>query len=262
MSAAGQFRGGVDFMTRDLLTIPPIPGNRRVAYGNDQNQFFDLFLPIVPQAVAMMIHGGFWRAKYDLLHASHLCAALAKSGIAVANLEYRRVGNAGGGWPGSYQDVREGFARLRKYFGDGMKYVAVGHSAGGHLALRLATDETHLAGVVALAPVAVLKTAYEMKLSNHAVAEFLGGTPEEIPEIYAAACPSLHPSTVQRILLHGANDTDVPITISKEFEEARQNDAGTVWFMKLEETEHMDLIDPESRAWPIVHMDIESLIEG
>ncbi|ABF39684.1 putative lipase/esterase [Candidatus Koribacter versatilis Ellin345] len=249
-------------MTRDLLSIPPVPADRRVLYGDDPNQFFDLYLPDAPHAVAMVIHGGFWRAKYDLLHVSHMCSVLAKSGVAVASLEYRRVGNSGGGWPGSYNDVRAGFAAIRKHFGENLKYVAIGHSAGGHLALRLAVDEPTLSGVAALAPVAVLKTAYEMNLSNGAVEEFLGGSPAEIPGIYASACPSQHPSTVQRILLHGDLDTDVPIAISKEFEAARQNDSGTVWFMKLEETEHMDLIDPESRAWPIVHMDIESLIDG
>jgi len=249
-------------MTRDLLSIPPVPASRRVAYGEDPNQFFDLYLPEAHHAVALVIHGGFWRAKYDLLHTSHMCAVLAKSGIAVANLEYRRVGNEGGGWPGSYKDVRAGFGSLRVHFGETVKYLAIGHSAGGHLALRLAADEAGLTGVVALAPVAVLKTAFEMNLSNGAVAEFLGGSPVDVPDAYAAACPSLHPSSVQRILLHGVNDADVPIAMSKEFETARQNDSGTVWFMKLDETEHMDLIDPESRAWPIVHMDIESLIDG
>lgn len=248
-------------MTGDPLSLPQPPADRRIAYGDDPNQFFDLWIPPAPRAVAMMIHGGFWRAKYDLLHTSRLCAALAKSGVVVANLEYRRVGNPGGGWPGTYEDVRAGFAALQRHFAGQKKFIALGHSAGGHLALRLAVDEPRLAGVIALAPVAVLQSAYDLNLSNGAVVDFLGDTPVAIPEIYDAACPSRHSSSVQRIILHGANDEDVPVSISKEFEEARQNDPGTVWFMKIDEADHFDMIDPESRAWPIIHMDTESLLE-
>lgn len=249
-------------MTRDLFSIPPQRADRRIAYGDDPNQFLDLWTPPGAHAVAMVIHGGFWRTKYDLLHTSHMCAALARSGIAVANLEYRRVGNAGGGWPGTYQDVRAGFVATQRHFAQSSKFVVLGHSAGGHLALRLAIDVPDICGVLALAPVAVLQTAFDLNLSRGAVADFLGGPPSAIPEIYEDACPSRHLCTVQRILLHGSNDDTVPLSISKEFEAARQNDTGTVWFMKIDEADHFDLIDPESRAWPIVHMDTESLIEG
>lgn len=249
-------------MTGGILSLPPQPANQRIAYGNDPNQFLDLYLPPNPRAVVLMIHGGFWRARYDLQHVSHICNALARSGLAVANLEYRRVGNSGGGWPGTYHDVRAGFATVHKTFGAGHKFLAMGHSAGGHLALRLAVDAPELAGVVALAPVAVLRSAFDLDLSNGAVKEFLGGTPDEVPENYQAACPSLHPCSVERILLHGSNDDTVPLSMSQEFEAARQGDTGTVWMMKLDEIDHYDLIDPESRAWPIVHMDAESLLEG
>ena len=248
-------------MTRDPLSLSQPPADQRIRYGDDPSHFLDLWIPPAPHAVAMMIHGGFWRAKYDLLHTGRLCAALAKSGIAVANLEYRRVGNPGGGWPGTYEDVRAGFAAVQRRFASQTKFIVLGHSAGGHLALRLAVDTPELAGVIALAPVAVLQSAFDLNLSKGAVVDFLGGTPSEIPQTYEAACPSRHTSSVQRILLHGTNDDIVPVSISKEFEEARQNDPGTVWFMKLEESDHFDLIDPESRAWPIIHMDAESLLE-
>jgi acetyl esterase/lipase len=248
-------------MSEDILSLAPQPADRRVRYGDDPNQFFDAWLPEESSAVAMVIHGGFWRAKYDLLHTSHMCSALARSGLSVANLEYRRVGNEGGGWPGSYQDVRSGLTAVRREFGMEKKVIVIGHSSGGHLALRLAADEPQLGGVIALAPVAVLRTAYELKLSDGAVADFLGGAPDDIPEIYEAACASRHASTVQRILLHGSHDDVVPLSMSREFDIARQHDPGTVWFMKLDECDHYDLIDPESRAWPIVHMDAESLLE-
>ena len=246
-------------MSEEILSLAPQPADRRVAYGDDPSQFFDLWSPAGASAIAVVIHGGFWRAQYDLLHTSHMAAALARSGLAVANLEYRRVGD-GGGWPASYEDVRAGVAAVRRELGL-EKIIAVGHSAGGHLALRLAADEPQLSGVIALAPVSVLRTAFDLNLSNGAVAEFLGGTPEERPDVYEAACPSRHVSSVQRILLHGSHDDVVPLSMSREFDIARQQDPGTVWFMKLDECDHYDLIDPESRAWPIVHMDAESLLE-
>ena len=247
-------------MSEDILLLPPVPAERRVAYGEDPNQFFEVWEPAGPLAIALVIHGGFWRAQYDLRHASHMCAALAKSGFAVANLEYRRVGQPGGGWPGTYEDVRAGFRAVRRELGPDKKIIAIGHSAGGHLALRLAVDEPGLSGVIALAPVAVLRTAFDLHLSQDAVAEFLGGTPEQIPYVYEEACPSRHAASVQRILLHGANDDVVPVSMSRDFDLARQQDPGTVWFMRLDEVDHYDLIDPESRAWPIVHMDAESLL--
>ena len=90
-------------MSEDILTLKPPPADVRLAYGSDPSQFGDLRLPKGkgPFPIAMNIHGGFWRAKYDLLHGGHLCAALTGKGIATWNLEYRRVGNPGGGWPGT-----------------------------------------------------------------------------------------------------------------------------------------------------------------
>src|SRR6266436_9645968 len=94
----------------DILSLAPPKADARVVYGSDANQFLDLRLPKGkgPHALAIVIHGGFWRAKYDLGYAGHLCAALTAKGIATANLEYRRVGNTGGGWPGTFADVRAG----------------------------------------------------------------------------------------------------------------------------------------------------------
>ena len=120
-----------------------------------------------------MIHGGFWRARYDLTHASHACAALARAGLAVASLEYRRVGDSGGGWPSTFEDVIDGFTAACAHFDKSARVVLLGHSAGGDLALRLAGGSA-MRGVVALAPVACLDLAYELHLSNDAVAEFLG----------------------------------------------------------------------------------------
>src|SRR5580765_8107527 len=98
------------FMWQDILQLPlPRPGER-IAFGLDSLQFGELRLPegAGPHPVVIVIHGGFWRAAYNLDHISHLCVALNKAGIATWSLEYRRLGNPGGGWPGTLQDVAVG----------------------------------------------------------------------------------------------------------------------------------------------------------
>src|SRR5207245_10098223 len=98
-------------LSDEILTLPPPPADVRIAYGGDPNQFGDLRLPKGkgPYLVVMNIHGGYWRNKYDLAHAGHLCSALTAKGVATWNLEYRSVGGAGGGWAGEFGDVRNGY---------------------------------------------------------------------------------------------------------------------------------------------------------
>src|ERR1700733_14252311 len=98
----------------DILSLPAPKADARGTYGSDANQFLELRLPKgkAPHALAIVIHGGYWRAKYDLGYMGHLCAALSANGIATANLEYRRVGNAGGGWPGTFADIRAAYQFL------------------------------------------------------------------------------------------------------------------------------------------------------
>lgn len=248
-------------MARDITELPPTKADERVAYGEDANQLFDVWRPKGKPArgAAVVIHGGFWRAKYDLLHASHMCAALAREGVAVASLEYRRVGNPGGGWPGTFDDVVAGFKAAAKFLGS-TKTIAIGHSAGGHLALRIASEPLPIHGVVALAPVADLRMAYELHLSNDAVVEFLGGTPAEIPAVYDEACPSKHASSSWLVLLHGAADDIVPITVSRSFVEARSRDVGRRTLRSLPDTDHFALIDPESKAWSFVKEKVDELL--
>jgi len=252
-------------MSRDITAAPPIPADQRIAYGADTSQFFDLFLPAskakpresaagLISGLVVMIHGGFWRAKYDLAHVSHLCAALAAAGIATASLEYRRVGN-GGGWPATFEDVRAGLAAVRKHFAAAP--AVIGHSAGGHLALCLAADPQReetpaMKGVVALAPVADLQLAYALHLSNDAVVHFLGGTPSERPDAYAAADAARHASAIPRTLIHGTHDDVVPIALSQSYVEQRRADRGQLELVELADASHFDLIDPLAPAFKVV----------
>ena len=100
----------------------------RIHYGSDASQFFELWHPEQPgSGSAVFVHGGFWRAKYDLSHANPLCATLATRGIMTANLEYRRVGQPGGGWPSTFEDVVAGFKATSEYFGHAPVLVIAAH---------------------------------------------------------------------------------------------------------------------------------------
>jgi acetyl esterase/lipase len=244
----------------DILILAPPPADERVPYGSDAHQFGDLRLPkgTGPHPVVMNIHGGFWRDEYDLAHAGHLCAALTAKGVATWNLEYRRIGNPGGGWPGTLDDVRTGAAHLEKIAAerslDLKRAVATGHSAGGHLVLWLAKQNAiALRGLVALAPVADLRGAWELKLSNTVVADLLGGSPRDLPDRYRSASPiELVPLGVAQRVLHGTNDDIVPLEISRRYVAAAKKSGDDSKLIEVAGAGHFELIDPRSSAWPVV----------
>jgi acetyl esterase/lipase len=252
----------------DILTLPPPPADARISYGPDDNQFAEIRLPKTkgPFPVAMNIHGGYWRAKYDLAHAGHLCAALTAKGIATWNIEFRRVGNKGGGWPGTFEDVRSAYRYLaqisKKYDLDPAKFLVMGHSAGGELALCLAAHEASIRSVVALAGVVDLQQAFELHLSNDAVVEFLGGKPAEVREHYREADPmqeSISRSTIQW-LIHGAGDDVVPSTFSRNYAQQKKERGEDVHYLEISTAGHFDLIDPRSNAWPKVEDTVRHLL--
>lgn len=239
----------------DILSLAAPKTDARVAYGADENQFVDLRLPKGkgPHALAINIHGGFWRAKYDLGHAGHLCAALTAKGIATGNVEYRRVGNAGGGWPGTFADVRAAYQLLLQKAGryefDARRVVVVGHSAGGQLGLCLAAHETGVAAVISLAGVVDLQRAYALHLSHDAVVEFLGGTPAEVADHYREADPMKLKIAARQWMVHGAADDVVPPTFSRDYVSAKQKMKEDVRLVEIAGAGHFDVIDPRAGAW-------------
>jgi len=239
----------------DILSLPPPKADTRVAYGRDANQFVDLRLAKGkgPHALAVFIHGGYWRARYDLGYAGHLCAALTAKGIATANVEYRRVGNAGGGWPGTFEDVRAAYQFLlqnaQKYEFDARRVVAMGHSAGGQLALCLAAHEKGVKGVVSLAGVVDLQRAYTLHLSNDAVVEFLGGTPAEVADHYREADPMKLAIAAGQWLVHGKDDDIVPPEFSRDYVSAKQKMKEDARLVAIAGAGHFEVVDPRSGAW-------------
>jgi acetyl esterase/lipase len=250
----------------DILTLPPPPADVRLPYGSDPNQFGELRLPKSggPFALVITIHGGFWRAKYDLKHAGHLCAALTPKGLATWNVEYRRVGNPGGGWPDTFEDIAKAYRYIpqvaARYNLDSKKIVVAGHSAGGQLALCLAAHEPTVRSVVSLAGVADLQQAWDLHLSNDAVVEFLGGKPKDVPEHYHEADPMQQKVAATQWLIHGSVDDTVPAYLSRNYAEQKKQRHEDVHYLEVSTAGHFDLIDPRSSAWPKVENTILHLL--
>ena len=220
------------------MEATPPPADERLFYGAHPSEFVDFRYPAPAGGapLAINIHGGFWRARRDLAHAGHLCAAFAAAGFVTANVEYRRAGEEGGGWPGTIDDVRTAVRFVRERFPDASFTVLLGHSAGGHLALAVAAETKGLNAVLALAAVSDPRRAWELGLGDGAAAEFFGGTPAEFPERYAMNRP-LCPV----VLIHGAADDIVPVEMSRAF-------AGAL-LIEIPGADHFDLIDPETPAF-------------
>ena len=261
----------VSAMSEDILSLKPPPADTRLTYGSDPNQFIDLRFPAKtsePHPLLINIHGGFWRAKYSLEHAGHLCAAFAAQGFVTANLEYRRVGNEGGAWPGTFEDIRSAYKFLiqnaQKHNFDAHRVVVMGHSAGGQLALCLAAHEPSLNYVVSLAGVVDLEKAYQLHLSNDAVVEFLRGTPSQVPDHYREADPmQLSISQARQWLIHGSADQVVPTAFSHDyvaFKEKRSPTKEDVHLLEVAGADHYDLIDPRSEAWKRISSTVAKLI--
>jgi acetyl esterase/lipase len=223
------------------------------------------------------IHGGYWRSRYSLDHLGHFCAALTGMGIASWNLEYRRTGDAGGGWPGTFEDVAAGtqflLHRAESFGVNAGRVVLLGHSAGGHLASWLGSRDRvpgdsdiagaapRVRGVVSLAGVLDLDAAWSLHLSDQAVVELLGGAPDEVPERYRAASPlALVPAIVQHLIVHGTSDEVVPYTVSERYQRAALAAGQSSTLLRLEEADHFDLIDPESAVWPEIASAIRRML--
>jgi acetyl esterase/lipase len=174
--------------------------------------------------------------------------------VATFNAEYRRVGNPGGGWPGTFEDIRSACRFVQqehsRFHLDLDRLVVMGHSAGGQLALCLAAHETSVRHAISLAGVIDLKKGYALHLSNDAVAEFLGGNPDAVPEHYREADPmELRITHARQWLLHGKDDDTVTPAFSRDYVMQKKKAGEAVELLEVPNAGHFELIDPASEAF-------------
>ncbi|MCX6465502.1 MAG: prolyl oligopeptidase family serine peptidase [Pseudonocardiales bacterium] len=243
---------------------------RRLDYGTDPSQFGELTLPAGdgPAAVVVVVHGGFWRSGYGLELGRPLAVDLANAGFAAWNVEYRRVGN-GGGWTATFDDVAAAVDLLAGPGQDAAggrldlaRTVAVGHSAGGHLAAWLAARPGLPAGAPGAAPAVALRGAVsqagvldlvdaaERRVGASAVPDLLGGSPAEVPDRYALASPVARvPIGVPVVCVHGDADGNVPLRQSERFVAGARSAGDPAELVVLPGVDHFAVIDPSTDAW-------------
>jgi acetyl esterase/lipase len=220
-------------------------------YGDHADQELDLALPAGdgPHPLAFVLHGGFWRAGYTRGNTTAVCAALRRAGWATANVEYRRLG------PGAYAPMLADVAAARSFLDtldaplDLSRVTTIGHSAGGHLSLWLAT-RGGARSAVALAGVCDLGDAARAGLGEHAVQEFLGGEVDDAPAAYEDADPARRlPLGVPQLLVHGTADDRVPFDHARRYAERARAAGDDCTVLALDGVGHFDVIDPRSQAW-------------
>ena len=281
--AGAQSRGATHMIQfAELAAMPAPAADERASYGENALQFGELRLPpgfasakahTVP--VVVLIHGGCWRAAYDLKHNAPLAAAIAKEGFAVWTIEYRRLGDEGGGWPGTFADAAAGVDYVRTLAAshaslDTSRVVIAGHSAGGQLALWIASRRAGEAGspAASVSPLAVKGVVSLAGITdmaaygaapggcNSSVTPLMGGTSAQVAARYAAVSPSERGKLAVTVhLVHGSADPIVPIAQSEEY--AARN--GAV-LHRVEGVGHFDVVAPVGEAFVAVMASIRAIL--
>lgn len=269
-----------------LQALPSLAPDQQGAYGSGSSQYGELRIPkgSGPHPVAVLVHGGCFKAAYATLRdLAPLGDALKAAGIATWNIEYRRIGEPGGGWPGTYLDVGRAVDHLRvlavQHALDLNRVVIVGHSAGGHLAMWAAArprvpvgssihaaDPLAVRGVLNLAgPVDLTANiaGYEALCRDTVITGLLGGTPAAVPERYAHASPmKLIPLGVPQVLLMGEHEDFVPRPLAEQYVRAAAQLGDQVRLVVIPRVGHFDIASPRATSWPRVELVIRSLLDG
>ncbi len=257
-------------MTRSRLILDFLTRGESHRYGAQPSQRADLYLPrgAGPHPVIVLIHGGSWHKRYGKIVMRGLAADLARRGWAVWNVEYRRLGEGGGGWPGTFEDVAAAIDHLRTLDAplDLDSVSLIGHSAGGHLALWAAGRASlppdapgagpaiHPRRAIGQAPVGDLAGAYRLWHGGAAQA-LMGGAPEQLPARYAVGDPiELLPLAIPTLLVHGSHDTTVSVELSRSYAERARCLGGAVELIEIAGAAgaHRAHIDPRGEAWAAV----------
>jgi len=212
--------------------------------------------PVENSPLIVLIHGGCWLNEYDIQHSLPLSSALAATGYAVWSLEYRRTGDVGGGWPGSFEDIRQGIAHismLKKYPVDLDRMVIIGHSAGGHLALLAAAEFKNFDAAIGLAAITdIVEYSRGENSCQTATIAFMGGAYETNPAAYQAANPVSKTLNDNTILLHGNIDAIVPL---------EQSQISGVTTVEVDGAGHFDWVHPGTAAFQVLLSTLEDIFQ-
>lgn len=252
----------------DDRTAPPVVGeSTRWAYGDHDDAFGELWLPEgdAPAPVVVLIHGGFWRDGFFLDLMDPLIPSLLERGVAVWNIEYRRVG-AGGGYPETFEDVADAMDLLAalpnatRSLLDLDRVGLVGHSAGGHLAVwgaarpALAPDEVGadpmVSATLAVSQAGVLDLAgcVEQGIGGTACVDIVSD-----PSRHDATSPAaMVPFAARVVAVHGTLDRIVPASQSITFVERAQSSGMDATYVPVDGADHFSNLDPGHPAWMAV----------
>jgi acetyl esterase/lipase len=258
----------------ELLARPRPAATERVHYGDASSQFADLWLPSGSRVhpVVVLVHGGCWRADLPGLELMAYAAEdLRQHGVAVWNVEYRRIGDAGGGYPGSFEDIANAVDWLRKLANtkrlDIRNVVAVGHSAGGHLALWAAArrrlpkssplyrdNPLSIKAVVSLAGIGDLglyRAQGPPACGGPRVIDLLDGAASRGPwDVFKDTSPAeMLPIGVPQAIVSGALDPIVPATFGRAYAAKATAAADLVQEITISDAGHFELIDPMSSSF-------------
>jgi acetyl esterase/lipase len=263
----------------EVASLPARSPTQRSAYGPGPLQFGNLRLPNGrgPHPVVVFVHGGCYLSQYTVAHAAALEQALADSGYAVWSIEYRRVGDDGGGWPGTFQDVGRGADHLRTLAGqyplDLRRVVAAGHSAGANFALWLATRDRaaadsplrsdnplRIAAVLALSPAGDLAALHAQGVCGNVIDRLMGGAPDRVPDRYRAVSPGmLAPIGVPQILIVGGLDRNWGPPGRAYYALATAAGDTLARLVEAPASGHFDIIAPTTTTWPLVVQSLRTL---
>jgi acetyl esterase/lipase len=258
---------------KDIQNFPVPNESISIQYGKAPKQM--AYLRILPieekQPLIVIIHGGCWvSAIADYQFMEPFAAAMFEAGYATYNLEYRSLGDIGGGHPGTFDDIQLGINFLEslsnQYPIDLQKVILVGHSAGGHLALWSALSGNlsfQPKGIISLAGIVDLFTYFDRegnKCGSH-IDELMGGLPEKLDSVYRAYSPVFLPVVNQKLsMVHGAKDPIVPIDHIQSFISQGQKENNQLRSVIIEEAGHFELVAPSGYAWEVILNEILLLI--
>jgi acetyl esterase/lipase len=273
-----------NFLTpQDIVKIPFTKAEHRIFYGADPRQYGDLRLPSEKglHSVLVVIHGGCWSSKFGGIdYMSPVAEQFTKSGLATWNIEYRCIGNIGGGWPGTFHDVGNAIDYLRllapKYQLDLNNVAVIGHSAGGHLALWAGArpclqqqSELYLPDPLALKAVIDLGGPGDLRrflslqqecCNDQVINQLLGDQAEFFEQRLAEASPyEMLPLAVRQILITGEYDkAATPEGMEAYYTKAKKL-GDDIELLILPNAAHFEVIDPSNSAWQPIENKVKQI---